>query len=119
MSINEEMYKQDLERAARWESEARQHAEREHEKFQHERAKAHLDQEFAKVNRRELANWPDQRLAAWQAQFPPESAQFILAQFEWNRRLAADQIKAARWAAWIGLVGVIVGAVLTRILEKL
>jgi hypothetical protein len=93
---------------------------REHEmRFRHEQEKARFDKEFEKVNRRELAGWPDEKLAAWQAKFPAESPQFILAQFEWSRRLTADQIKAARWAAWIGLAGVILGAVLSRILEKL
>ena len=98
--------------------EAREQARRGQEKFIHEQAKARFDKEFEKVNRRELASWPDEKLAAWQAKFPSESPQFILAQFEWSRRLTADQIKAARWAAWIGLAGVIVGAVLSRVSEK-
>jgi hypothetical protein len=84
-----------------------------------QKEKARCDVEFKKVNRRALANWPDEKLAAWQAGFPSDSPQFILAQFEWNRRLTADQVKAAHWAAWIGLAGVIVGAVLARLLEKL
>jgi len=84
-----------------------------------QKEKARFDEEFKKVNRRELAKWRDEELAAWQAGFPSDSAQFILAQFEWNRRLTADQVKAAHWAAWIGLAGVILGAVLARLLEKL
>jgi hypothetical protein len=98
--------------------EARDQARRVGEQFIHDEEKARFNQEFEKVNRRELAGWPDEKLAAWQAKYPPESPQFILAQFEWSRRLTADQIKAARWAAWIGLAGVIVGAVLSRLLEK-
>jgi hypothetical protein len=92
---------------------------RSEERSLHAQEKARFDKEFEKVNRRELAGWPDEKLAAWQAKFPSESPQFILAQFEWSRRLTADQIKAARWTTWIGLAGVIVGAALSRILEKL
>ena len=98
--------------------EDREQARRRDELEAHNKEKARFDKEFEKVNRRELAGWPDEKLAVWQAKFPSESPQFILAQFEWNRRLTADQVKAARWAAWIGLAGVIVGAVLSRILEK-
>jgi hypothetical protein len=112
MSSSEEFFKEmrqeQRERAMRWE-----------EKSLHAEEKARFDKEFEKVNRRELASWPDEKLAAWQAKFPSESPQFILAQFEWSRRLTADQVKAARWAAWIGLGGVIVGALLSRFLEKL
>ncbi|MGA2246353.1 MAG: hypothetical protein ABSH48_15255 [Verrucomicrobiota bacterium] len=119
MSSYDEREKLRNEQVARLEEEALRRREREDEKLLQEEAKARYDQQFEKVNRRELAGWPDEKLAAWQAKFPSESPQFILAQFEWNRRLTADQVKAARWASWIGLAGVIVGALLTRILEKL
>ena len=116
---NEKMREEFRRSCAEREAEEREQARRGQEKFVHDQEKARFEKEFEKVNRRELASWPDEKLAAWQARFPSESPQFILAQFEWSRRLTADQIKAARWAAWIGLAGVIVGAVLTRILEKL
>jgi hypothetical protein len=112
MSLNDDFFKDQM--AAN-----RERLLRAEEKSIHAYEKAAFEKEFEKVNRRELANWPDEKLAAWQAKYPSESPQFLLAQFEWNRRLTADQIKAARWAAWIGLAGVIVGALLTRILEKI
>jgi hypothetical protein len=105
-----------LDDIAREDRERTRHAE---EKFFQEQDHARLEKEFEKVNRRELAGWPDEKLAAWQGKFPAESPQFILAQYEWNRRLTAEQIKAARWAVWVGLAGVILGAVLSRVLEKL
>ena len=88
------------------------------EKSARDMEKARHAQEFSKINRRELAGRTDEDLAAWQAKYPPDSAQFILAQYEWSRRLTADQIKAARWAAVIGVAGVILGALLTKVLEK-
>ena len=81
-------------------------------------ARAGREAEFAKINRRELAGWRDEQLAAWQAKYPSDSAQFILAQYEWSRRLTVSQIRAARWAAVVGVVAVILGALLTKVLEK-
>ena len=108
MSFNDEIFKEDRERVRRLQDLESQN-----------QAKARHEKEFETVNRREVAAWPDEKLAAWQAKFPSESPQFILAQYEWSRRLTSDQIKAARWAAWVGLGGVIVGAVLARLLEKI
>jgi uncharacterized membrane protein YcjF (UPF0283 family) len=112
MSFNDEIFKEERERFRRLE-------EIESQNRAKAQAKARYEKEFETVNRREVAAWPDEKLAAWQARFPCESPQFILAQYEWSRRLTADQIKAARWAAWVGLGGVILGAVLARILEKI
>jgi predicted oxidoreductase len=90
-------------------------------------ARAGREAEFAKINRRELAGWRDEVLAAWQAKYPPDSPQFILAQYEWSRRLTADQIRAtltsARQTAWFGIwgaaIGAAVGAFLTLLVEWL
>lgn len=76
------------------------------------------ERQFIDVDRRELARMPDKDLAAWQAKFPSDSPQFILAQYEWHRRITADQIKTMRWAALIGLGGIILGVLLTKVLEK-
>jgi hypothetical protein len=82
------------------------------------RAKNIRERQFIDVDRRVLAKMPDKDLATWQAKFPSDSPQFILAQFEWQRRLTADQIKTMRWAALIGLAGIILGVLLTKVLEK-
>jgi hypothetical protein len=79
------------------------------------------EKEFAELDRRMLAKMSDKDLAAWQAKHPEQSPQFILAQYEWNRRLTSDQIKAAvkaaRWSAWFGIAGVIIGATLAKLLD--
>jgi hypothetical protein len=77
-----------------------------------------LHAQMREVDRREVASKSDIDLTIWQTSFPLDSPQFRLAEYEWQRRLSADQIKAARWAAVIGLAGVIVGALLTKVLEK-
>jgi hypothetical protein len=69
------------------------------------------EKQFIDVDRRILAQMPDKDLAAWQAKFPSDSPQFILAQYEWQRRITADQIKTMRFAAWLGVMGAIFGAV--------
>ena len=91
MNFNEEFFKKTREQDRRMDEESA-----------HLKEKARFNKEFEKINRRELAGWPDETLAAWPAKFPPESRNLF-----WRN------------AAWIGLTGVIVGALLSRILEKL
>jgi hypothetical protein len=73
-----------------------------------------LKEEFDGLNRRALSRMKDKTLAEWQAKYPPESPQFILAQYEWNRRLTADQNKII----WTVLIGVILGYLL-KVLDGL
>ncbi len=88
-----------------------------------ERERRGLEHKFGEVDRRALARMCDKDLALWQSQHPQDSPQFILGQFEWNRRLTADQIKATRWAAWLGIIaaviGALVGAVLTLVVQRM
>ncbi|MDF7809699.1 hypothetical protein P4E94_19830 [Pontiellaceae bacterium B12219] len=51
---------------------------------------------FAEIDRRVIAKMKDKDLALWQSEYPPDSPQFILAEFEWNRRLTAEQIRSTR-----------------------
>ena len=67
---------------------------------------------FASLDESSLFLKSDKDLAHFQATHPPESPQYALALHEWNRRLVTRQVKATQHAAWIGLVGVIVGAVM-------
>jgi hypothetical protein len=82
-------------------------------------ARAWTKSDFDKVDREQLAKLPDKDLAAWQSEHSENSPQFLLAQYEWSRRLGAAQIKATRWAAWFGIAAAIVGAILGSILTLL
>jgi hypothetical protein len=71
----------------------------------------------------ELADMSDDELATWQAGWKPETANYILAEKEWQRRMLAHEFGlnqrlaeyAAKWqrfSAYIGVIGTIAGAVL-------
>jgi DNA topoisomerase VI subunit B len=79
--------------------------------------KVHLKEEFDRLGSDQLAKLTSKALASWQSNYPPNSPQQILAQFEWNRRLTEKQVQSARFAAWVGLIGVVVGAVLAWLLS--
>jgi hypothetical protein len=81
--------------------------------------KEKLAKEFHELDPREIAKFSDKELALWQMKHPSDTPQFKLAENEWNRRLIANQIKATRFAALVGLVGVILGAVLSSVLQYL
>lgn len=76
---------------------------------------------FESFDRRELSKMDDKALAVWQSMFDPDQPQWRLAEYEWQRRLTADQIsatmKAARGQAYIGIAGVIIGALLALLLR--
>jgi len=72
----------------------------------------------------------DRQLSHWQAGRPENSAMYILAEKEWQRRLLAKQhdlnlevlekqkkfnLEIAKYSAKMGFIGVIVGALLTSI----
>jgi hypothetical protein len=84
------------------------------ERGAHEQRKS----DFQELDRRELSRMDDKRLAEWQAQYSRESAQYILAEHEWQRRLTAQQVAATRFAAWIGICGVVVGGFLGWLLAS-
>lgn len=69
-------------------------------------------EEYANLDESSLFRKSDKELANFQAEYPPESPQYTLAQNEWNRRLLARQIKESRFSAIIGLIGIVVGALL-------
>lgn len=62
---------------------------------------------------RELAKCSDEELALWQSERPVGSAAHILAEKEWERRLAEKSIRATRKAMWVTaastLASVVVG----------
>lgn len=69
--------------------------------------------EFSEIDTVFVSSLSDKELAGWQAQYPADSPQFIIANHEWQRRLNLEQIKANRHSAYIGLVGVVIGVALT------
>lgn len=76
------------------------------------------EKEFRELDRRELAAMDDKQLAEWQSHYPRESAQYILAEHEWQRRLTAEQVRATRFAALVGILGVVVGALIGWLLSS-
>src|SRR5208283_4575872 len=76
---------------------------------------------FESFDRRELSKMDDKALAVWQAMFAPDQPQWKLAEYEWQRRITAEQISAtmrsARGQAYIGIAGVIIGALLALLLR--
>jgi ABC-type dipeptide/oligopeptide/nickel transport system permease subunit len=68
------------------------------------------------MDSRILAKIPDDYLAKLQAGVGPQTAQYICAQQEWQRRLTVRQVHGALWASVIGVVGTIVGTIVGIIL---
>ena len=71
------------------------------------------------LDRRSLSAMTEKELAIWQTGYPADSPQFMLAEHEWQRRLTAEQVKASRFAAYMGLVGAVVGAVIGSLITWL
>lgn len=69
--------------------------------------------EFSEIDTIFVSSLSDKDLAGWQAQYPADSPQFIIANHEWQRRLNFEQIRATRHSAYVGILGVILGAILT------
>lgn len=74
--------------------------------------------EFDKIDTRVIFSMNDKELATWQSDYATDSPQFIFANNEWQRRLMIQQIRATRFAAWIGILGVVIGALLGWILSS-
>jgi hypothetical protein len=76
-------------------------------------------EEFKKFDRREITKMDDTALAKWQSDFFTDEPQWRIAEHEWQRRVTIEQLKAARWQAYFGIAGVVIGVILTRLLELL
>lgn len=78
--------------------------------------KEQVNDGYAKVHLgktpRELAAMGDSELDIWQSSQPPGSHQFSRAEREWQRRLVVEQLKTARFSAWLGAGATIIGSVL-------
>jgi hypothetical protein len=62
---------------------------------------------------KELDRMTDIQLAEWQSEFKPGSPQAILAEHQWQNRLVKQQVKSAHFAAWMSLLGAVVGSAIT------
>lgn len=65
-------------------------------------------EEFQSTDKSSIERLKDSALAAWQAQFPRESPQFVFAEQLWRYRLAR---KSAKFAALIAALSALVGAI--------
>lgn len=68
---------------------------------------------FKGVDRRAIAKMSDHELALWQSEYPEGSPQYIISEHEWQRRLTVEQVKASRFAAFMGILGAVIGAFIT------
>lgn len=75
-------------------------------------------QEFQTLDHSSIAKMTGNELASWQSKYEPGSPQFIFAEHEWQRRLTVEQVKASRFAAFMGLLGAVVGALITWLTTK-
>ena len=64
---------------------------------------------------RQLRKKSDEDLALYQKGWKPATAQWILADKEWDRRLMMESIKWQRISIWAGLLGTVLGAALAII----
>lgn len=74
-------------------------------------AKTHFNQEFMKLDYSAIQKMTDKELAAWQAKYPVDTPQRIIATQEWNNRSIAKHSKTAIIIAAIGLASTVVVAI--------
>ena len=79
------------------------------------RAEAFKEAGFLTSDPNVIASLSDKELAMLQSKHTEGSRQFILAEYEWQRRLNAQQINGIYRASWIGLLGVLLGYGLTKL----
>ena len=67
---------------------------------------------MAKGRADELRALSREGLACWQVGFQRDSADFLLAEKEWERRNTKELAFWQRMSAWIGVAGAVVGALI-------
>ncbi len=77
-----------------------------------------LKELFENIDHKEIAKFTDKELAIWQSEYPRDSPQSILADYEWQRRLTVEQVRGARFAAYIGIIGVIAGYISSWLISQ-
>ena len=84
----------------------------------HDAKLAECIESFASLDESSLFRKSDKDLAHFQATHPAESPQYALALNERNRRLVTRQVKATRFSAIVGLIGIVIGSILGWILAS-
>jgi len=64
------------------------------------------------IERGKVSCMSDENLASWQASHQQNSADYILAEQEWQNRRIARQVRQLRWNAIIGIFAAIVSTVI-------
>lgn len=77
-----------------------------------------LNEDFDKLRQSDISKMSDKSLAKWQSKSPYDSPQYIIADREWQRRLMVEQIRGVRFAAYIGIIGTIIGSITTYLITK-
>lgn len=72
--------------------------------------KSEEDEACRELDPKALSKLNDKDLALWQRHQAVDSAQFILASHEWERRLLAEELRSLRFFALLGVLGTLVGS---------
>lgn len=68
------------------------------------------DENYRDLDPQALSKLSPKDLALWQRHQDTNSAQFILASHEWDRRLLAEQLRSIRFGVWATLIGTLAGS---------
>jgi hypothetical protein len=66
---------------------------------------------FKNLNAKEISELTDKGLASFQAKFDADDPHYILASYEWQRRITIKQIGATKFAAYMGIAAALLGAI--------
>jgi hypothetical protein len=73
---------------------------------------------FKSIDRQKISEMEEKTLAEWQSNFDQNEPEWRLAEYEWQRRITAKQIRAGRWTTGFALLGVVIGAFLQSFLSS-
>jgi hypothetical protein len=76
-----------------------------------------LIKDFANFDESSLFKKSNKELAEFQSEHMPLSPQYGIGQNEWNRRLIVQQMRNARFSAYIGVFGTILGVIVGALLS--
>lgn len=77
-----------------------------------------IEQGFKDSDPNVISKLSDKELATFQSQHSERSRQFIIADYEWQRRLTVRQVRATTHAAWIGVLSTLSGVILGYMLKR-
>ena len=70
-----------------------------------------LKDKMQRITSKSLSKMSDSDLAFWQSGFEHQDPRYRMAEHEWQRRLIAAQVNSSRFAALLGVIGTLIGAV--------